>query len=57
MGIIARRGDYKNLTAGFLFRDISDYIKSNTIDFYQMRVSFRVMFTQIIRCGSYKKFV
>lgn len=57
MGVICRRGDYKNLKGGFLFKDISDYIKSNTIDFYQTRVSFRIMFTQRVCCGSVEKYL
>jgi len=43
-GSVYRKGDYKNLNLGFLFKDLSDYIKSNTIDFYQMHLSFRINF-------------
>lgn len=41
--IIKRRGDIKNIKSGIVFLDMSDFIKSNTIDFYQAKTAFRIM--------------
>lgn len=55
--IIKRRGDIKDIKNGIVFLDMSDYIKSNTIDFYQAKTAFRIMFKPISRRGSVEKFI